>query len=245
MAVQPEVRVSADQEALFRTAADVFSEIVRNAVDAQSRCTIALSGGSTPRGLFSMLASEPYRSALPWRQCAFFWGDERCVPPDHPESNYRMARETLLDRIPIPPEHVHRMRGEDPPEEAAEAYERVLRHAFAGDGAWPHFDLILLGMGEEGHTASLFPGTPALAETRRWVVAHYVEKVQMYRLTVTLPVINHAQHVVFLVSGASKAPILQKVLASDGGPDSPPAARVRPGEGQLLWLVDAAAMGRS
>lgn len=242
MAATPDVRVSANQQDLFQAAANLFQEIVRGAVSTRGRCTIALSGGSTPRGLFTLLAQEPYRSAIPWSQCEFFWGDERCVPPDDPESNYRMARETLLDRVPVPVAHIHRMHGEDPPAQAAEDYERELRRIFASDGDWPRFDLILLGMGDDGHTASLFPGSAALAETQHWVVAHYVEQVHMNRLTLTLPVLNHARHIVFLVSGASKAPALRTVLASSGGADSLPSARVRPIDGQLIWLVDAAAM---
>jgi 6-phosphogluconolactonase len=268
--VTPDVRVSADKETLFHTGADLFSEIVQSAVSERGRCTIALSGGSTPRGLFTLLAQEPYRSAISWAQCEIFWGDERCVPPDDPESNYGMARETLLDQVAIPAAHIHRMHGEDPPDQAAAAYEQELRRVFIGDGPqppahrgqepraslvpteserdasdWPRFDLILLGMGDEGHTASLFPGSAALAETRRWVVAHYVEKVHMDRLTLTLPVLNHARNVVFLVSGASKTAALHAALTGDGGPDSVPSGLVRPIDGRLIWLVDAVAMGKS
>ena len=204
--------------------------------------SVALSGGSTPRALYELLAepAEPFREQIAWGDIDFFFSDERHVPPDHPDSNYRMANETLFTRVPAPPHRVHRIPAENPiAVRAAEEYEAGLRNFFGA--ARPAFDLLLLGLGEDGHTASLFPGSPALRETERLVAAPWVEKFSAYRITLTLPVLNNAGSVIFLVTGASKANILEKVL--EGGPNSEgfPAHAVQPASGNLLWLVDEAA----
>jgi 6-phosphogluconolactonase len=207
------------------------------AIRRHGRFTWALAGGSTPRRLYSLLAQPPFLSCVAWSRVEFFWGDERCVPPDHPVSNFRMARETLLDVIQPDPAHVHRMHGEETPSTAVTDYEAELHRSFglhAGSPP-PRFDLILLGMGADGHTASLFPHSAALREMQRWVTFDAVAG----RLTLTRPVLNAGAHVLFLVSGASKAARLKHVLR---GPDEGlPAQRVRPAPGRLEWLVDAAA----
>ena len=214
-----ELVVVDDQAALAQEAAERFARIAEAAVTRAGGFTVALAGGSTPTTLYTRLATEPYRSRIPWRQTRIFWGDERCVPPDHAESNYRIANETLLRHLPTPPEGIYRMRGEDPdPERAAAEYEQLLRSAFGLKGkALPRFDLILLGMGADGHTASLFPGSAALRESTRLVVAtsvgtRHAVSLQANRLTLTLPVLNEASTVLFLVSGWDKAEMLHVVM---------------------------------
>jgi 6-phosphogluconolactonase len=240
-----ELVICRDAADLNKRAAEEFIRLSGRAVQCAARFTVALSGGLTPRGLYELLASDSYKERIPWSKVHFFWGDERCVAPDHPDSNYRMAREALLARISIPVENIHRMAGEKEPAAAARDYENELKKFFhLADGALPRFDLILLGLGEEGHTASLFPGSAALAESKRMVAAHYVEKLKAHRLTLTLPVLNHGAEVVFLVAGSNKAEIVKEVLAGGGVPPELPAARVRPFNGHLAWMVtrDAAAL---
>ncbi len=231
-----QVRLCCDAAALSHAAALYFAETAAQATAARGRFAVALSGGSTPRALYSRLARDEFRGRIPWAQAHFFWGDERCVAPDDPQSNYRMARETLLSHVPVPAANVHRMAGEDPdPQQAARRYEQELR-VFFGEGL-PRFDLVLLGLGEEGHTASLFPGSPVLEEWERLVAAPYVEKLGAYRLTLTLPVLNAAARVAFLAAGENKRAILAQVLYGKTTPPVP-AQRVRPREGTLLWFVD-------
>jgi 6-phosphogluconolactonase len=212
-------------------AAERFIGLASAAISERGHFFVALSGGSTPRPVYALLAEEPFVSRVDWTRVHVFWGDERCVPPDHPDSNYRMASRALLDHVPIPAENVHRIQGELLPQEAALVYRAELREVLGDDR---RFDLILLGMGTDGHTASLFPGAMALEERERDVVAVYVEKRTAWRVTLTLPLINAARHVMFLVSGAGKAPLLARVRAGD----PLPAALVQPEDGQLTWLVD-------
>lgn len=205
---------------------------------------VALSGGSTPRALYELLADrdEPFRDRIDWENTHFFFTDERHVPPDHPDSNFRMINEAMFSRVPVPAENVHRIPAEKPnAAEAAIDYERDLISSF-GSGV-PAFDLILLGLGEEGHTASLFPGSPALHETQHFVAAPWVEKLNSYRITLTLPVLNNGRSTVFLVTGASKAEILREVIESDKkpNPDLYPAQAISPTNGAVSWLVDKAA----
>lgn len=208
----------------------------------KSSYRIALSGGSTPRGLYQALASHPFREQLPWPSIRLFWGDERPVPPDHPDSNFRMARESLLDHVPLAPDQVFRIEGERPPEDAASRYEEVLReHFHTGKDVPPRFDLLLLGMGPDAHTASLFPDTPALEETRRTVVANWVEKLNTFRITLTPPVLNAAGEVLFLVSGEDKADAVRTVLEGERRPRQYPAQLVNPTEGHVTWVLDRAA----
>ncbi|MGH2593851.1 MAG: 6-phosphogluconolactonase [Anaerolineae bacterium] len=246
-----EIVVLPDLNAVAREAADRWIALARESIAARGRFTVALSGGSTPRALFSLLASEAHRDLVEWGRTIVFWSDERCVPPDHADSNYGMAREALLSKVPIPAWNVHRMRGEVDPEQAALEYEQtVWREAGAPTSVGgteptkvgvPSFDLILLGMGPDGHTASLFPGTPAVHERTRLVAANFVPKLNAHRITFTPPLINAAAHVMFLVAGSDKADVLRAVLEGEFKPDVLPAQLVKPVEGQLTWLVDRAA----
>jgi 6-phosphogluconolactonase len=233
-----------DADAIAREAASEFSRRCQAAVAERGRFTVTLSGGSTPRRLYAVLAeaASPFREGIPWSRVHFFWGDERHVPPDDPASNYRMAREELLERVSVPTENVHRIEAERPDAaEAAEAYERELVRFFAlAPGQVPRFDLVLLGMGTDGHTASLFPESSALEVRDRLVVAARIPKLNSERITLTLPVFNNAAEVMFLVSGANKAATLRAAL-DPRGPDSLPCRRIRPIRGDLLWLVDRAA----
>jgi len=241
-----EIKVLKDLDDISRTAAD---EIVQqaNRMEASIRpVTLALSGGSTPGRLYKRLGNEPaIRNRLPWDNIHFFWGDERHVPPDHPQSNYRMACDTLFAFAPVPAENIHRVSTEEPDAAvAAEKYERELCAFFELEaGQLPRFDCILLGMGPDGHTASLFPGTDALHETQRRVVANWVEKLKTQRITLTAPVLNNAALIIFLVSGHEKAEVLKKVLEGGYRPEFLPAQLIRPVHGRLLWLVDQAAAG--
>lgn len=228
----------ADPAQVAAAAAAQFVALAHDAVAARGTFAVALSGGSTPKALYTLLAVEPYATQVAWEAVHLFWGDERMVPPDHPQSNYRLACETLINHVPLPDANIHRMPGEARPAAAALAYEQLLRAFF---GEQPRFDLVLLGMGEDGHTASLFPGTAALAEEARWVVANHVPQLDTWRLTLTLPAINAAAHVTFLVTGASKAAPLAVVL--NGGTEGKrlPAGCVAPSDGHLFWLLDEAA----
>jgi 6-phosphogluconolactonase len=244
--MKPIVQVLPDAETLFHTAGDAFARAARDAVRDRGRFAVALSGGSTPRALYAALATDAdLRAAVPWTQCEFFWGDERHVPPDDVASNYRMAHEAMLGRVPVGPAQVHRIKGEYPDAgKAAAEYEVELRRAFRlGPDELPRFDLILLGLGPDGHTASLFPGTAALAETTRLVVANRVSQFDTDRITLTLPVLNNAARVIFLVEGSAKAAILRTVLDSPPGAVPLPAQQVRLTDGTLMWLVDRAAAG--
>jgi len=234
-----------DLNSLVASAAEQVVTLAGAAIAARGRFAIGLSGGSTPRPLYELLASPAFASRIDWPNVHVFWGDERCVPPDHPDSNYRMARETLLDHVPLPPDNIHRLAGELDPATAAADYEAHLRAFFAGDGeAGPRFDLLLLGMGDDAHTASLFPGTAALGETERWVAANYVEKLDAWRLTLTPPALNAAAEIMVLVSGASKADAFHAVLSGPTDPDKYPAQVLNPNNGRLRWLVDSEAADR-
>ena len=237
------VRIYPDAHSLAHAAAEHFVAVAVAAITARGQFSVALSGGSTPRPLYKRLATEELASQLPWASVHVFWGDERCVAPDHPDSNYAMAREALLDHVPIPRSNVHRIHGELDPADAAAVYERTLRQFFVPgrEQEIVTFDLALLGMGTDGHTASLFPGSQWLEEQNRWVVAHRADQARGWRVTLTPPVINAARHVTFLVSGTGKATILQQVLAGARQPTSLPAQIVAPRSGELLWLLDSAA----
>ena len=241
-------RIFPDAEALVEGASSYIAEQLTQAVAERGRATIALSGGNTPKRIYGRLAASPDRDRVDWPRVHVYFGDERCVPPDHPDSNYRMARLTLLDHVPLPPGNVHRIRGEEEPARAAELYSAELESAFgASSAAGPRsasFDLVLLGLGEDGHTASLFPGLPAVTERSHWVVAHYVEAVKMWRITLTPVVLNAARNVAFIVSGAAKAAVLSKVLEGPFQPELLPSQIIRPTHGNLCWLLDAAAASR-
>ncbi|HEX7434846.1 MAG TPA: 6-phosphogluconolactonase [Anaerolineaceae bacterium] len=237
----PEIEVVPDSSSLAERAADEFVRLAGEALQIGSRFTVALAGGSTPQRMYTRLAG----AQVDWRGVHVFWGDERCVPPGHADSNYRMADEALLSHVPIPRGNLHRIPGELPVEEAAQDYEDELRRFFSNKT--PRFDLVLLGLGEDGHTASLFPGSSAILEKEQWVAAvrHSVPPPPLVdRVTLTLPVLNAAAQVLFLVSGADKAERLAQVLDGPSQPDVLPAQAVKPVNGAVRWLVDQAAAAK-
>ena len=238
----PDLRVLASPEAVAAAAAQEVATLARAAMAARGRFVLALSGGATPRRLYQRLAEPAARAAIDWQRVELFWGDERMVPPDHPDSNYGMARAALLSAVGVPAGHVHRIRGEADPAQAARAYQAEIARTLgvAEDGPPPVFDLVLLGMGPDGHTASLFPGGEALAETRRWVVVS-AGPTAGARVTLTLPLMNRARHLRVLVTGSDKAATL--AVALEGPPASPPlpVQLLAPAAGRLAWLVDEAA----
>jgi 6-phosphogluconolactonase len=241
-----DIQVFPDAAALARAAAERIVSLATEAIGARGQFSIGLSGGSTPRALYTLLSSDEVGPRIDWEHVHVFWGDERCVPPDHGESNYRMAREALLDHVPLPESHVHRIRGEIDPARAAADYEQVL-HAFfrqpvgRADLPQPRFDLLLLGLGDDGHTASLFPGSAALREQSRWVVENQVERLGTWRITLTSAAINAAATVVFLISGKDKAATLSVVLKGPRQPEKYPSQSIQPTLGDLIWMADAAA----
>jgi|ERR1043165_3175573 6-phosphogluconolactonase len=234
-----EFKVFSDANAVARAAAEHIVKQSRDAVARSGGFSIALSGGSTPKLLYKLLANsdEPFRQQIPWDVSHFFFSDERNVPPDDPESNYGMAYEAMFAQVPRT--NLYRIRGEKPAAVAAREYEGTLVEVFGPE--LPDFDVVLLGLGEEGHTASLFPHSPALKETKRLVAAPWVEKLNTYRITMTLPVLNNGKSIVFLVTGASKAEILRIVMNTDRNPDLYPAQAISPTSGAVTWLVDEAA----
>lgn len=225
---------------LAENVAGHFAKLSGEIARLQGYCRVALPGGSTPRQFLSRLSEEPYRASVPWDDLHISWGDERCVPPDHPDSNYRMAREALLDRVPIPSRHIHRMPADQgTPSDAAASYELTLRKLFKLNGAgFPQFDVVFLGMGADGHTASLFPGSPALAEKERWVVSVPRAPNETARLTLTIPVLNNARNVLFVAQGSDKAPAVKTVLGRNSTADPLPAQLIQPSSGSTAWFLD-------
>jgi 6-phosphogluconolactonase len=234
------VCVYSDPQALTKAAADHVIQQASLAINHRKKFTIALAGGSTPKSLYALLASPEYRTRLDWEKIEFFWGDERHVPPGHADSNYRMAHEAMLGPLHIPESHIHRIQGELPgAQEAADRYESLLRNRVGSiDSAIPRLDLVLLGMGPDGHTASLFPGTEAVHETTRLVVATWVEKLQTFRITMTPGLINQAHQVTFLISGSEKSSVLRAVKEGPYQPDVLPSQVIKPMSGHLTWLLD-------
>jgi 6-phosphogluconolactonase len=244
--VPPDVRILTNIDAIAKRAAQDFLQSATQAVSEKGSFTVALSGGSTPKALYSLLATDAaLRSQLPWDKMYMYFGDERSVGPDHPDSNFRMATETMLSKVPIKPEQVFRIKGEyKDTEKAAQEYEQVLRTSFKiAEGQFPRFDLVFLGIGNEGHTASLFPGTKALHETKRLAVRNWVGKLYTNRITLTAPAINNAARVIFMVTGADKTLALKGVLEGPYEPDQLPAQLIQPPNGKLVWLVDTVAGG--
>jgi 6-phosphogluconolactonase len=226
---------------LFQAAAEEVIRVATDAIAQRGRFTIALSGGSTPRNLYILIAANAGAS-VPWDKVFFFWSDERHVPLDDPDSNYRMAKESLLSKVPVPPSNIFPVpAGKQDAEAAANDYEQTLKKFFASGNELPRFDLILLGMGPDGHTASLFPETPALQEKSRLVAANRVDKLKTNRITFTLPLLNAARSVLFLVSGGDKAAVLHEVLEGNAPGEKYPSKLVRPTNGKLTWFVDRAA----
>jgi 6-phosphogluconolactonase len=228
--------VYADLESLSHGAAGIFVQQARQAIQARGRFSVALSGGHTPQRTYELLAEQPFRDRVDWEHVHVFWGDERCVPPDDTRSNERMTRQAWLDHVSIPAAQIHPIRCAHSPGQAARQYEALLREFF-GDQP-PSFDLIFLGLGEDGHTASLFPETPVLHEQERWISGVYVAEQDLYRVTLTAPIINHAAVVAFLVAGTAKAGVLRAVLEGPSDPHRLPAQLIQPTEGELHWLVD-------
>lgn len=239
-----DLRVYSSADELFQGAAQDFVQLAKDAVAAKGSFTVALSGGSTPRGMHSLLSTE-FAAAVPWKKVFFFWSDERHVPPDHPDSNYRMAYETLLSKVPVDPAKIFRVHSENPDANAAAIeYEQTITAAFGTqDREIPRFDLIFLGLGPDGHTASLFPRTAALREHSRLVVANHLEKLQTDRITFTLPFINNGANVIFLVSGKDKKSAVESVFNPETAGQDFPAKLVNPPHGKLMWMLteDAAA----
>ena len=233
------IRIFSDLETLSQAAAKMFADLAGQAITSQGRFSVVLSGGHTPRRLYEILANPPYREQVHWEDVHIFWGDERCVPTNDPRSNFLMAQQALLNHVPIPENHIHPILGDLPVALAATDYEAELRDFFEGQP--PIFDLILLGLGENAHTASLFPHTSVLAERERWVSEVYVAEQSMYRVTITATLINQASEVIFLVSGSEKASALHSVLEGAYHPHEFPAQLIRPNDAHPTWLVDKAA----
>jgi len=237
--MKSDIRVFADVDELSLRAAEAAVRTINECVQRNDSFSIALSGGNTPRTLYRLFSTR-FRDQIPWTKVHVFWGDERYVPLADSESNYRMARETFLDAVPCPVGNVHPMPTELPdPDLAAREYEKTLRNYFSED--WPRFDLVLLGLGEEGHTASLFPGSPALNENKRWVVAVKAPAKPALRLTLTLPAITGASNIYFLITGSNKAEALHHVLTGSPHPKSYPASGIRRAKGTVIWWLDRAA----
>jgi 6-phosphogluconolactonase len=243
MTTNREVRVLADANAIAQTAAAEFLDTALDAVRQEGSFSVALAGGSTPKDLYGLLSKNPLQAKVPWGKIQFFFGDERHVPPDDRESNFRMATEAMLAKAPIDPKQVHRIKSEKAnASEAAQEYEQELRESFKlKPDQLPRFNLVLLGMGPEGHTASLFPGTKALREQRRLVVSNWVGKLYTDRITLTPPVLNNAARIIFMAHGAEKAPALKAVLEGPYEPEQLPAQMINPLKGRVVWLVDPSA----
>jgi 6-phosphogluconolactonase len=240
---QPTILVFETPEQVAMAAAERFADHAEKSINDHQIFSVALSGGNTPRRMYELLAQEAFKARFDWSVVHTFFGDERMVPPDHPDSNYRLAREALLSHVPIPKDNVHPINGIGDAVTNARVYERELRSFFAGS-EWPPFDLVLLGLGKDGHTASLFPGTFALSERRAWVVANWIEDFRIHRITLTVPAINSAANVDFLVTGADKAQALAAVLEGPSHPEHLPAQLIKPEPGSVTWLVDRQAASK-
>ena len=241
--VEPDIKIYDDPEAVAQAATERFVELADAAIRERGSFSVALAGGSTPRRAYELLTDERLSPHIDWPNVHVFFGDERMVPPDHAESNYRMANEALLARVPLAAENVHRIDGVGDAAANAGRCESEMRGLF-GDVEWPRLDHVLLGMGDDGHTASLFPGTAALNETRLWVAPNWVEKLGAWRVTLTAPAVNAARRVTFLVTGKAKAARLREVLKGEPDPSRLPSQLIRPRDGTLEWFVDRAAAGR-
>lgn len=234
---KPGIQVLSDLEAMSHKAAELFVNTSRSCIASQGKFSVALSGGSTPKRLYSLLGSAEYSPQVDWQRVHFFWVDERCVPKEHEESNFKTAFNTLLSKIPIPDGNVHRMKGEEDPDKAAMDYEKEVRNFFGVSGL-PMFDLVILGMGEDGHTASLFPGSNLLKERIRLAAPVYLERPNRNRITLTLPVLNNATQILFLVAGHSKADVVYEILGHGRKKERYPAELISPVHGSITWLID-------
>lgn len=236
------IQIYSDPEATSRAAAELFTKEAQQAIRTHGRFTVSLAGGQTPKRIYELLAQPPFATQVPWGNVHVFWGDERYVPADDPRSNARMASQALLDHVPIPKQQIHPIAQAYSPHEAAEQYEAALRQHFGQEA--PRFDLVLLGLGDNGHTASLFPDTPVLREQVRWVAEVYVAEQDMYRVTLTAPLLNQAALIAFVVTGSGKADVLPQVIEGAYEPQRLPAQLIKPAAGQLLWLLDRSAAVR-
>ena len=242
---EAEILVGTDAEETARIAAGQFATLTRKVSAENGVVNVALSGGNAPRRMFQLLAAEPFAGLVPWNCIHFFWGDERNVPPTHPESNYLMARELLLSHVPVPPANIHRIpTGDGTAVEAADLYERVLREKLPVDHGLPRLDYALMGLGANGHTASLFPHRPSLREHQRLVVADHVDEVNSWRVTLTAAVLNNAAQITFLVIGEAKAAVVDQVLEGPRDSETTPAQLIAPANGALTWILNVAAAGR-
>ncbi|ODS81909.1 MAG: 6-phosphogluconolactonase [Cytophagaceae bacterium SCN 52-12] len=236
------LHIAAETSELSSRLAGFLLEDIRSVLDRKDRYTFVLSGGSTPKALYQLLASEPYRSSVPWEKVHFFWGDERFVPFEDPRNNAKMAYEELLNHIPAAAGNIHVMNTSLSPEDSSDHYTGILRSYFGDTGTT--FDFVLLGMGDDGHTLSLFPGTPVIHEQEKWVDSFYLDAQSMYRITLTAPVVNRAEKVVFLAAGSNKADVLYQVIEGERNPDLYPSQVIRPIYGELHWFVDAQAAAK-
>ncbi|MBS1791014.1 MAG: 6-phosphogluconolactonase [Acidobacteria bacterium] len=238
----PNTEIFSGPQELAWAAALRFAGLAEQSVSEGGKFTVALSGGSTPKAMLALLAQKPFADSLPWNSIYFFWGDERCVPPDHADSNSRMANDALLSKVGVPPQNIFRIPAENQDhQQAANAYSETIKQFFNSET--PQFDLVFLGMGADGHTASLFPGTAALHIVDRIAVANFVEKLNTWRITLTAQTINQARNVIFLVAGEDKAEALKEVLEGKHQPDTYPSQLIHPNRGSLLWMLDEAAAG--
>jgi 6-phosphogluconolactonase len=245
--VNREVQILPDAAAIARRAAEKIIEAATIAINEKDAFTISLAGGSTPKALYSLLATDPvFKSKMPWDKTQFFFGDERHVPPDDSDSNYRMAQESMLSKVPLKPEQVIRIKAEyEDAAQAAKEYEQALHAWFKlSPGQLPRFDVLLLGMGDEGHTLSLFPGTKALHDNGRWVLSNWIGKLFTNRITITAPVANNSALAIFMVTKADKALALKGVLEGPDEPEQLPSQLIQPKNGKLLWLVDTTAASK-
>jgi len=242
--VKHRIVVAESVSRLFDRAAELIEGAAEEAIRERGRFSIALSGGSTPKGLFDLLASPAWRSRIDWSKTQVFWGDDRYVPHTDPRSNYLMAKQSLLDHVDVPANNIHAIPTDIPPDEAAQQYEKTLRETLRDQSPYPALDFNLLGMGENGHTASLFPHRPTLHESKRLVVSDFIPEVDMYRITMTVPMINAGRKVAFLIAGNTKAGVLRDVIAGSRNPEELPSQLIGPEHGQLLWLLDAAAAAK-
>jgi 6-phosphogluconolactonase len=241
----PNLSIFPDPEGLAQAAADLFVRRANEIIHVTGAFTVALSGGSTPQAMFRILAHPANRSQVDWSKIHLFWGDERCVSPDHPDSNYFHARQLLLSQVAIPETNVHRIHAELPVDQAADQYEKTLKEFFSPQATTQQaFDLLFLGMGEDGHTASLFPGTPAVHEAQHWVVPVFVSKFNSWRISLTPVILNRSSQVIFLVSGQGKSETLKNVLYGNFQPDLTPAQVIQAGAKEVIWFVDKSAASR-
>lgn len=239
MGVEADVRVLPDAQSVARSAAELFAQSAVAAIEDRRRFNVALAGGSTPKAMYELLAAGTVGRDVHWPKVRVYFSDERCVPPDHADSNYRLANETLLEHVNVCSNCIHRIPAELAPEKAADEYERLLRDQF--DDPPDRFDLVLLGMGQDGHTASLFPGSEALGERERWCVANYVPTLCVHRITLTYPILNAARRIAYTVTGSHKADAVRAVLTGPIAVVRRPAQGIRPTDGELIWLIDQAA----